>query len=36
MLIFIAFDNDDMISWKTSCNVVIIIDFLNAYINSSL
>ena len=28
MLIFIAFHNDDMISWKTSCNVFIIIDFL--------
>ena len=27
MLIFIAFDNDDMISWKTSCNVDVIIDF---------
>jgi len=36
MLIFVAFDNDDMILWKTSCNVFIIIDFLNTYINSSL
>ena len=27
MLIFIAFDNDDMILWKTSGNVFIIIDF---------